>query len=80
VRPSLSTNATSIFKDLDVAKRLSNLHDSYVLVQADKAPNKNVSERILTNGGSYALNHTAVILYFILWKEEENVISTKSSN
>jgi hypothetical protein len=33
-----------MFKDLDVAKHLSNLHDSYVLVQAEKAPNKNESE------------------------------------
>jgi hypothetical protein len=36
---SLSTRSTSIFKDPNVAKHLSLLHDKYVIVSADKAPN-----------------------------------------
>jgi hypothetical protein len=35
----MSTRSTSIFKDPNVAKRLSLLHDKYVIVSADKAPN-----------------------------------------
>jgi hypothetical protein len=36
---SMSTRSTSIFKDANVAKHLSLLHDKYVIVSADKAPN-----------------------------------------
>ena len=35
----MSTCSTSIFKDPNVAKHLSLLHDKYVTVSADKAPN-----------------------------------------
>jgi hypothetical protein len=34
---SMSTRSTSIFKDPNVAKHLSLLHDKYVIVSADKA-------------------------------------------
>ena len=37
-----STLSTSIFKDPNVAKHLSLLHDTYVIVSADKAPNNSV--------------------------------------
>jgi len=36
---SMNTHATSIFKDPDVAKTLSTIHDKYVVVPADKAQN-----------------------------------------
>ena len=36
---SINAHATSIFKDRNVAKHLSYLHDKYVVVPADKAPN-----------------------------------------
>ena len=36
---SMNANATSIFKDPDVAKTLSIIHDQYVVVPADKAQN-----------------------------------------
>jgi hypothetical protein len=36
---SMSTRSTSIFKDPNVAKHLSLLHDKYVIVSADKTPN-----------------------------------------
>jgi hypothetical protein len=36
---SMSTRSTSIFKVPNVAKHLSLLHDIYVIVSADKAPN-----------------------------------------
>jgi hypothetical protein len=35
----MSTRSTSIFKDPNVAKHLSLLHDKYVIVTADKVPN-----------------------------------------
>ena len=35
----MSTRSTSIFKDPNVAKHRSLLHDKYVIVSADKAPN-----------------------------------------
>ena len=35
----MSIRSTSIFKDPNVAKHLSLLHDKYVIVSADKAPN-----------------------------------------
>jgi hypothetical protein len=35
----MSIRSTSIFKDPNVAKHLSPLHDKYVIVSADKAPN-----------------------------------------
>jgi hypothetical protein len=35
----MSMRSTSIFKDPNVAKHLSLLHDKYVIVSADKAPN-----------------------------------------
>jgi hypothetical protein len=35
----MSTRSTSIFKDPNVAKHLSLLHDKYVIVSADKTPN-----------------------------------------
>ena len=35
----MSTRSTSIFKDPKVDKHLSLLHDKYVIVSADKAPN-----------------------------------------
>ena len=35
---SMSTRSTSIFKDPNVAKHLSHLHDKYCIVSADKAP------------------------------------------
>ena len=35
----MSTRSTSVFKDPNVAKHLSLLHDKYVIVSADKAPN-----------------------------------------
>jgi hypothetical protein len=35
----MSTHSTSIFNDPNVAKHLSLLHDKYVIVSADKAPN-----------------------------------------
>jgi hypothetical protein len=35
----MSTRSTSIFKDPNVAIDLSLLHDKYVIVSADKAPN-----------------------------------------
>ena len=38
----MSTHSTSNFKDPNVAKHLSLLHDKYVIVFADKAPNNNV--------------------------------------
>ena len=34
----MSTRSTSIFKDPNVAKHLSPLHDKYVIVSAEKAP------------------------------------------
>ena len=36
---SMSTRSTSICKDPNVVKHLSLLHDKYVIVSADKAPN-----------------------------------------
>ena len=36
---SMSTRSTSIFKDSNVAKHISLLHDKYVIVSAGKAPN-----------------------------------------
>jgi hypothetical protein len=36
---SMSTRSTSIFKDPNVVKHLSLLHDKYVIVSTDKAPN-----------------------------------------
>ena len=36
---AMSTCSTSIFKDPNVAKHLSPLHDKYGIVSADKAPN-----------------------------------------
>jgi hypothetical protein len=35
----MSNRSTSIFKNLNVAKHLSLLHDKYVIVSVDKAPN-----------------------------------------
>ena len=35
----MSTRFTSIFKDPNVAKHLSLLHDKFIIVSADKAPN-----------------------------------------
>ena len=35
----MNTGSTSICKDTNVAKHLSLLHDVYVIVSADKAPN-----------------------------------------
>ena len=35
----MNTKATSIFKNPDVAETLSSIHDQYVVVPADKAPN-----------------------------------------
>ena len=35
----MNTRSTSIFKDPNVANHLSVLHDKYVIVSADKAPN-----------------------------------------
>jgi hypothetical protein len=35
----MSTRSTSIFKNPNVAQHLSLLHDKYVIVSADKAPN-----------------------------------------
>ena len=34
----MSTRSTSIYKDPNVAKHLSLLHDKYVIVSAEKAP------------------------------------------
>ena len=39
LRRSMNTKATSIFKNPDVAETLSSIHDQYVVVPADKAPN-----------------------------------------
>ena len=39
LKSSMSTKATSIFNNADVAKTLSTLLDKYVVVPADKAPN-----------------------------------------
>ena len=36
---TMSTRSTSIFKDPNVAKHLSHLHEKYVIVSADNAPN-----------------------------------------
>ncbi len=36
---SMSADATSIFKDPDVAKTMSTIHEKYVFVPADKAQN-----------------------------------------
>ena len=35
----MNTRYSSIFKDPNVAKHLSLLHDKYVIVSTDKAPN-----------------------------------------
>jgi len=35
----MSTRTISIFKDPNVAKHLSHIHDKYVVVPVDKAPN-----------------------------------------
>jgi len=35
----MSTKATSVFKDPEVAETLFTIHDKYVVVTADKAPN-----------------------------------------
>ena len=35
----MSANAASVFKDSDVAKTLSTIHDKYVVVPADKTQN-----------------------------------------
>ena len=35
----MSTRSTSIFKDSNIDKHVSLLHDKYVIVSADKAPN-----------------------------------------
>ena len=39
LKGSMSTKAPSIFKDPQVIEELSNLHDKYVVVPADKASN-----------------------------------------
>ena len=39
LKSSMSTKTTSIFNNADVVKTLSTLHDKYVVVPADKAPN-----------------------------------------
>ena len=36
---SMSVNATSVFKDPDVAETLSTIHDKYIVVPADKEQN-----------------------------------------
>ena len=38
-RKSMNTTATSALKDPEVAETLSTIHDIYVVVPADKAPN-----------------------------------------
>jgi hypothetical protein len=56
---SMNTRSTSIFKDTNVAKHLSLLHDKYVIVSADKAPNnvvfvcKSQLHRLLDKGIGY---------------------------
>ena len=35
----MSTHSTPIYKDSNVAKHMSLLHDKYVIVSTDKAPN-----------------------------------------
>jgi hypothetical protein len=35
----MSTRSTPIYKDPNVAKHMSLLHDKYVIVSTDKAPN-----------------------------------------
>ena len=53
------TRSTPIFKDQNVAKHLSLLHDKYVIVSADKAPNnvvfvcKSQLHRLLDKGIGY---------------------------
>ena len=42
---SMSANATSVFKDPDVAKTLSTIHDKYVVVPADNAQNNTVLQQ-----------------------------------
>jgi hypothetical protein len=39
---SMTTKATSVFKDPQVAETLSTIHDTYVVVSADKPLNNNV--------------------------------------
>ena len=39
LKRSMNTHAKSVFKDPSVARHLSELHDKYVVVPADKAPN-----------------------------------------
>ena len=36
---SVSTKATSVFKDLEIAETLSTIYDKYGVVPADKVPN-----------------------------------------
>jgi hypothetical protein len=38
----MTTKATSVFKDPQVAETLSTIHDTYVVVSADKPLNNNV--------------------------------------
>ena len=39
LKRSMNTHAKSVFKDPSVARHLSELHDKYVVVPTDKAPN-----------------------------------------
>ena len=56
---SMSTGSTAIFKDPNVAKHLSLLHNKYAIVSADKAPNnvvfvcKSQLHRLLDKGIRY---------------------------
>ena len=46
---SMNTHAISIFKDSNVAKHIYHLHDKYVVVPSDKAPNAPTTSSLCIN-------------------------------
>ena len=60
---SMCTRSTSIFMDPHVAKHLSLLHDKYVIVSADKAPNITYTPTTLTKEVILD-NHRSVLCSF----------------
>jgi hypothetical protein len=69
----MSTRSTSIFKDSNVAKHISLLHDKYVIVSAGKAPNNIVfvcKSRLFDIGIRYWQFTWQPYIYPTLTKEE----------
>ena len=85
----MSTRSTPIFKDPNVAKHLSLLHDKYVIVSADKAPNNIVFvckshyidclikelgiDNSLGNPNIYHDNHRSVLCSFGISTKDEEL-------